>query len=246
MSKKIRIIKQGGNLPVHVVARARGKKVNHANAPAGGTSRPFGQTLESYLGADDDYPTNNTDTTTNNKIVQTNPEKVTKTEFYTFRDSVYKMMDESGKNYKGLQGNPFNAFSHGVIKDSPLKNYAKELTAFKQMVKEYFPEVYAEIQNKSYQSEKQKVIDRALAIDVEETLKDVSADYIRTLEAKQATGSTLSKAEQNILKAYYKLQDELRGGAKRQIQSDIMDWLEENWYIVLGGIIILIILLKKK
>jgi hypothetical protein len=251
MSKKIRIILKG-QAPPHIVARARGKvssMMNHAQGDdgvLGGTKASLGPDYsdEPWLGHDD--TSNKSANTVDASIIQSNPKRVSKSEFYKFRDSVYQMIIASGKNHEAIQGDPFSKFSHATIKDSPFKNYAGLLAGFKELVKQYFPEIYAQIQNKSYQAQKETKNSLPLDVDVEETLKDVSSEYIQTLYAKKEAGLTLTKAEQNILRAYEKIQDELRGAAKRTIQSDIEKFLTDNWIFILIALIVLITLIKKK
>ncbi len=226
-----------GQAPPHVVARARAKAVNHANlTPDIGNGPNENTGIAGGLGIKEPE-------TVNANLIQTNPKKVSKKEFYTFRDSVYKLIADSGKDIGGIQGNPFSKFSHAEIKDSPLKNYAPILSNFKEMVKQYFPEIYASIQNMSYQAQKENTNASELELDVEETLKGVSSEYIQSLYEKEKAGLTLSKVEKNILRAYERLQDELRDGAKRQVKSDLEKFIGDNWLII---ILILFVLFSSK
>lgn len=67
-------------------------------------------------------------------------DRVGKNEFYSIRDNLYRMLRANGLEPESVPGNPFQAFSHAAISDSPVKNYASELAGLKQLISQTWPQ----------------------------------------------------------------------------------------------------------
>lgn len=64
-----------------------------------------------------------------------------KNNFYKERDKLFAQINTKygARAVETLPGNPFAAFSHSKIKDSPFKNYEREMSALKATIEKYFP-----------------------------------------------------------------------------------------------------------
>lgn len=257
MSKKVRIYKQAA---VHERARGIGKvraaKFNHANG-----SETFVRPTEDemYSSNSPEYYTPKKDNSGKALDVAGSAlnavgslggsGKVSKKQFWTYRDNAYNTISSiHGKEaWVQLPGNPFEKFTHANIKDSPIKNYRNDLNAFKIMLKQYYPDVFATVEGQNIIDERKKSVDINIeGSDVQDVLAGVSSDYIKELQRKKANGETLTKAEQKILDAYEYLYGKVREGAKKKVAEEIGDWLIDNWPFVIMSLVLLIILLKKK
>lgn len=207
---------------------------------------------EAQIFANSTPAANNTDSDANtvlsigNKLAGKN--NITKTQFYAYRDAVYDILKKSGKNFSDLPGKPFAKFGHNAIKDSPIKNYAPELAAFKKTVQEYYPDVYAQVENAAIINDRKTNAAMDYNLNqgtVKEILEGVSNDYVENLKRKELAGIPLTDAEKKILQAYNWLDNQLRQGAKERITQDIGTWLVDNWFIVVALLILLYIAVKK-
>lgn len=70
--------------------------------------------------------------------------RVSKSEFYAARDTAYAQISSvyGDRHYEKLPGNPFAAFSHASISDSPFKNYAGEMAALQSALAKYYPSLF--------------------------------------------------------------------------------------------------------
>jgi hypothetical protein len=170
--------------------------------------------------------------------------RVSQKQFYSYRDSVYNILKQEGKNFNALPGNPFAQFGHSAIKDSPLKNYASELQTFKDMLKQFYPEVFAKVQFMSKDADRKIAASTGQTLNAEEILQGVSSDYIESLKRKRDSGMSLTNAEKKILDAYDWLDNQLRTGAKKKVSQDIGEWLIDNSILIV--IVLLLVFIFKK